>query len=64
MTADAKLAALMAPRSQFETTHEIVDADDPGQVARFRRKMADRAADHGALAGLAYGERFKLIGKV
>jgi len=61
---DAKVAALMEHRSQFETTHEIADTDDLDQVARFHRKMAERAAEAGALAGLAYGERFKLITKV
>lgn len=61
---EAKVAALMAHRSQFETTHEIVDVDDLGQAARFRHKMTDRAAEHGSLAGVAYGERFKLIPKL
>jgi LmbE family N-acetylglucosaminyl deacetylase len=61
---DAKVSALMAHRSQFETTHEIVDPAAADQVERFRQKMADRAAEHGALADVAYGERFKLVAKL
>jgi LmbE family N-acetylglucosaminyl deacetylase len=61
---DTKVAALMAHRSQYLTTHEIDDPEQADQVARFRQKMADRAAEHGRLADLAYGERFKLIPKL
>ena len=58
---DAKVGALLCHRSQFLTTLHIDDPDDLEQVARFRQRMSDRAADHGSLAGLAYGERFKLL---
>jgi len=61
---DTKVAALMAHRSQYLTTHEIDDPAQPDQLARFSQKMADRAAEHGLLADLPYGERFKLIAKL
>jgi LmbE family N-acetylglucosaminyl deacetylase len=61
---DAKFEALLAHRSQYRTTLEIDDPDDGGQVARFRKRMAERAADHGSLAGVALGERFKLLAEI
>lgn len=57
----AKVDALLAHRSQYRTTMDIDDAADEAQVARFRTKMQSRAAEHGELAGIALGERFKLI---
>ena len=58
---ERKLDALLAHRTQYLTTMEI-EADDAGeQLERFRQKMADRAAEHGTLAGIALGERFKLV---
>ncbi|MGH9280023.1 MAG: PIG-L deacetylase family protein [Acidimicrobiales bacterium] len=59
-----KVAALLEHRSQYRTTHEIDDPSDPDQVARFRDRVAARAAEHGAPAGFAYGERFKLLAKL
>jgi LmbE family N-acetylglucosaminyl deacetylase len=61
---DAKLAALLAHRSQFLTTMEIADESVPEQVERFREKMADRAAEHGKLAGIACGEQFKRLAEL
>jgi len=58
---DRKLAALFEHRSQYRTTLDIDDPDDEAQQKRFRDKMATRAAEHGGLAGLACGERFKRI---
>ena len=58
---ERKLAALFEHRSQYRTTLDVDDASDEAQLDRFRRKMADRAADHGSLAGIARGERFKLL---
>ena len=58
---DRKLAALFEHRSQYRTTLDIDDPTDEGQRVRFREKMATRAAEHGSLAGLACGERFKHI---
>ncbi|MDY7101216.1 MAG: PIG-L family deacetylase [Actinomycetota bacterium] len=63
---DAKVAALLAHESQYETTMEI--GDDPGAAQRQRDEFAARvqrkAAEHGALADVALGEAFKLIDDV
>lgn len=61
---DTKVAALLAHRSQYRTTHEIEDPSDTDQRARFHEKMARRAAEHGAPAGIASGECFKLLAKL
>ncbi|HVF73836.1 MAG TPA: PIG-L family deacetylase [Acidimicrobiales bacterium] len=55
---DAKVAALLEHRSQLVTTMHI---DDPDHAEPFRRRMEERAAEHGELAGLARGEAFKRI---
>ncbi|MDQ3978738.1 MAG: PIG-L family deacetylase [Actinomycetota bacterium] len=61
---ERKLDALLAHRSQYVTTLEI-GTDDPGEgLERFRQKMATRAAEHGSLAGVTLGERFKLLSRV
>ena len=60
---ERKLAALEAHHSQFRSTMRV-DADDPGaddQLAAFRRRVRDRLAEHGALAGVPLGEAFKAI---
>jgi LmbE family N-acetylglucosaminyl deacetylase len=58
---DRKLAALFEHRSQLRSTMHIDDPDDAEQVERFHRRVQERAAEHGALAGLAAGEAFKLL---
>lgn len=58
---DAKVAALEAHVSQFETTMEIDDNDDGTQRAAFRARIFDELAEQGSLAGLEFGEAFKRI---
>jgi LmbE family N-acetylglucosaminyl deacetylase len=58
---DRKLAALLAHRSQLRSTMGIDDSDDEAQLDRFRRRVHERAAEHGGLAGLAFGEAFRLL---
>ena len=58
---ERKIAALLCHTSQYRTTLDIDDLGNAEQVARFKKRMSDRAADHGSLAGLATGERFKLL---
>jgi LmbE family N-acetylglucosaminyl deacetylase len=60
----AKLAALLAHRSQYRSTMDIDDPGDADQVERFRTKIRDRAADAGRDAGVAYAEVFKLLTKL
>ena len=61
---DAKVGALLEHRSQFVTTHDIADASDDAQVARFRRHVEDRLATFGARVGVRHAEVFKLIDRV
>ena len=61
---DAKVGALLEHRSQFVTTHDIADASDDAQVARFRRHIEDRLATFGARVGVRHAEAFKLIDRV
>jgi LmbE family N-acetylglucosaminyl deacetylase len=56
-----KLRALLAHRSQFRSTHRIDDPADESQVERFRRRVTDRAREHGATVDVTFGERFRLI---
>jgi len=56
-----KVAALLAHRSQYRSTMSIDDDTDDKQVERFRRRVADTAADQGRPVGVAYGERFKAL---
>jgi LmbE family N-acetylglucosaminyl deacetylase len=58
---DAKLAALMAHRTQLRSTMGIDDPRDEEQVQRFHARVRSRLEAHGALAGVTYGEAFKLI---
>jgi len=58
---DTKLDALLCHRSQYRSTMEIDDPDSAVQLTRFRNKVADRATEHGRLADVLYGERFKAI---
>jgi len=60
--ADAKLAALFAHASQFETTMHIGDdTDAAAETERFRTRILDGLAIAGSLAGVTHGESFKLI---
>jgi LmbE family N-acetylglucosaminyl deacetylase len=55
---DAKLQALEAHESQFESTMKAVDDDE---LAAFRKRIRDRLADLGAPHGAGAAEVFKLI---
>jgi LmbE family N-acetylglucosaminyl deacetylase len=58
--ADAKVAALLAHESQFETTMYITD--DPGsQVAAFRARIEAELEQFGRLVGVRHAEAFKLV---
>ena len=56
-----KTTALLCHRSQFVTTHDITDPDDPAQVQRFADWVDAVAAASGQPAGLARAELFKRI---
>ncbi len=59
--ADAKLAALLAHESQLRSTMAIDDAESADQRAAFADRMQQRLAEHGARAGVALGEAFKVM---
>ena len=61
---DTKLDALLCHRSQYRSTMQIDDPTSEDQIGRFRAKIADRAAEHGRLADVRYGERFKVVGEL
>jgi LmbE family N-acetylglucosaminyl deacetylase len=56
---DTKVAALLCHRSQFQTTMEITDPDDPAQVAAFRHRLLDRMEAEGRPLGVRDCETFK-----
>ena len=58
---DAKVAALMAHKSQFETTMRIVDDASGEQAAAFRSRTWGEARAHGRRAGVSLGEAFRLM---
>ena len=59
----AKLAALVAHRSQLRSTMhiEVGSPEEAEQTERFRRRVLDRLATFGRTAGVAYGEGFKRL---
>ena len=59
----AKLAALLAHRSQWESTMGI-DRDPSTEEQVFEDRIRQRAADAGALAGLPLAEAFKRIDRL
>ena len=61
---EAKLAALLAHRSQLRSTMDIDDPGNEAQVERFKRRVLDRLAEWGARVGVGYAEAFKLIDDV
>jgi LmbE family N-acetylglucosaminyl deacetylase len=59
---DAKLAALEAHESQFESTMFVSAGDGAAaELERFRRRQLDRMAEAGRQAGLAFAEPFKRL---
>ena len=59
----AKLAALLAHRSQWESTMGI-DGNPSAEEQAFEDRIRQRAADAGALAGLSLAEAFKRIDRL
>ena len=58
---EAKVSALLAHESQFETTMEIDANDDGTQAQEFRQRILREARDHGRRGGVRYAEAFRLI---
>lgn len=58
---EAKVSALLAHESQFESTMEIASDDDGTQLKEFRQRIVREARDHGRRGGVRYAEAFRLI---
>jgi LmbE family N-acetylglucosaminyl deacetylase len=58
---DAKLAALLAHRSQLRSTMRIDDPEADSEVEQFRARVMGRLADWGSSASVPLGEAFKLL---
>ncbi len=58
---DAKVDALLAHESQFETTMAINANDDGQQRAAFTHRILNTARDHGRPVGVNLGEAFLLM---
>lgn len=61
---DAKVAALLAHRSQYRSTMGIHDDRSPDDRATFRAAVERQLAAHGRLAGIPAGEAFRLLTEV
>jgi LmbE family N-acetylglucosaminyl deacetylase len=60
---DAKLAALLAHRSQWQSTMGI-DSEKEAEERAFETRIRERAAEAGAVAGLPLAEAFKRIDRL
>ena len=58
---EAKIEALLAHRSQYESTHAIASDDDGAGRAAFEARITDECHQAGRRAGVAYGEAFRLV---
>ena len=58
---EAKIDALLAHESQFETTMSISADDDGSDRAGFSARIVGEARDAGRSAGLALAEPFRLL---
>ena len=61
---EAKVHALLAHESQFESTHGISRHDDGAATAAFRHRVFEKCRFAGRRAGLPYGEAFKRVERV
>jgi LmbE family N-acetylglucosaminyl deacetylase len=57
---ETKIAALLAHQSQLRSTMGI-DGDEAGELEAFTARVHDQLRQHGALAGLPFGESFHLM---
>ncbi|MER3396653.1 MAG: PIG-L family deacetylase [Acidimicrobiia bacterium] len=57
---DKKIEALLAHKSQFQSTMHIQDPDGP-DVERFAERIRRTAREHGSLGGFALGEAFRFV---
>ena len=58
---EAKIEALLAHQSQYESTHAISAGDGGAGLAAFRDRIIDECRRAGEPVGSAYGEAFRLV---
>jgi len=58
---EAKVQALLAHRSQFESTMLIDTDDDGAQAETFRQRTLAEARQHGRISGVPFAEAFRLL---
>ena len=61
---EAKVSALLAHESQFQSTHAIGPEDDGADLAAFRSRVVEKCQAAGRRAGVGYGEAFKRVERV
>ncbi len=61
---DAKVNALLAHESQYQSTHGIGPQDDGADAAAFRSRVVEKCRGAGRRTGLDYGEAFKRVERV
>jgi LmbE family N-acetylglucosaminyl deacetylase len=61
---ETKIAALLAHRSQHESTMGIGSSDAAAAGESFARRVRDQLAAHGALASADYGESFHVMTEI
>ena len=61
---EAKVHALLAHQSQFQSTHAIGPEDDGADLAAFRSRVVEKCQAAGRRAGVRYGEAFKRVERV
>lgn len=61
---EAKMSALLAHESQFESTHGIAVDDDGSDLGVFRDRVVDQSRRVGSRVGVAWGEAFKQVAKL
>ncbi len=59
--ADRKVEALLAHESQFETTHDIADANDSSQRQRFAAWVDHTLSTEGERVGVTHAELYRAI---
>ena len=59
-----KVAALLEHRSQYRSTHDIHDPEDPLQIERFASWVAHHQQLEGEIVGVPAGEAFKRIDRL
>ena len=61
---EAKVRALLAHESQFQSTHDIGPDDDGADTANFKARVFEKCRTAGRRAGLGHGEAFRRVERI